>query len=379
MINVAILGSTGSIGTQTLQVLQHLPGYRIYGLSAYSDIQSLSTQIKKFQPQMVVVNDYDAAQQLRGRFNIRTAHGETGLVELASDPEVDLVVMAVVGFAALAPTLKALEAGKKVALASKEALVVGGHLLSPYRSQIMPIDSEHCAICQILEGKNPEAVDSIILTASGGPFFSQPQDLSTVTAEQALQHPTWNMGGKISIDSATLMNKGLEVIEAHWMFSLSYDQIEVVIHPQSVVHSLVRFIDGSILAQLADADMRLPIQYALTYPKLEPSLVAKLDLTSLAELTFIKYDPSRFPCLELAVKAGRAGGTMPAALNAANEVAVTSFLEGKIVFPEIAELVKAVISDHRLVFEPDLQQLIAADADARAKAYDLVMQRGRKG
>jgi len=378
MINVAILGSTGSIGTQTLEVIQNLPDYRIYGLTAFTDVETLSAQIRQHRPQVVVVNDCDAARQLRNSFDVRTACGEKGLLDLAADPNVDLVVMAVVGFAALTPTLRALQAGKKVALASKEAMVVGGHLLAPFRSQIMPIDSEHCAIWQILKGKNPADVDAVILTASGGPFLNQPDDLSTVTAEQALKHPTWKMGGKISIDSATLMNKGLEVIEAHWLFSLSYDQIEVVIHPQSVIHSLVRFVDGSIIAQLAAADMRLPIQYALTYPSIRPSLVSKLDLTDLGGLTFSKYNPKRFPCLELAVNAGRTGGTMPAALNAANEVAVASFLEGRIAFPEIAEVVKAVVSSHCTCLQPDLKQLITADAEARAAAVDVVRQLERK-
>ncbi|HKM17345.1 MAG: 1-deoxy-D-xylulose-5-phosphate reductoisomerase [Firmicutes bacterium] len=379
MINVAILGSTGSIGTQTLQVIQHLTGYRVYGLSAYRDIAGLARQIKNCQPQIVVVSDRDSARQLGNRFNIKTAHGEAGLLELAADPNVDIVVVAVVGFAALAPTLRALQAGKKVALASKEALVAGGHLLAPYRSQIMPIDSEHSALWQILDGKNSETVESAILTASGGPFLYEPKDLSRVTVEQALKHPTWQMGGKITVDSATLMNKGLEIIEAHWLFSLGYDQIDVVIHPQSIVHSMVRFVDGSVLAQMAVADMRLPIQRALTYPKIGKSLVSRLDLASLPELTFMRYNPERFPCLELAVTAGKTGGSMPAALNAANEVAVNSFLEGRVAFTDIAEIVKEVIDKHQLVLDPDLAQLAAADEHARATALSLVEQLGRKG
>lgn len=379
MINVAILGSTGSIGTQTLQVIQHLTGYRVYGLSAYRDIAGLARQIKNCQPQIVVVSDRDSARQLGNRFNIKTAHGEAGLLELAADPNVDIVVVAVVGFAALAPTLRALQAGKKVALASKEALVAGGHLLAPYRSQIMPIDSEHSALWQILDGKNSETVESAILTASGGPFLYEPKDLSRVTVEQALKHPTWQMGGKITVDSATLMNKGLEIIEAHWLFSLGYDQIDVVIHPQSIVHSMVRFVDGSVLAQMAVADMRLPIQRALTYPKIGKSLVSRLDLASLPELTFMRYNPERFPCLELAVTAGKTGGSMPAALNATNEVAVNSFLEGRVAFTDIAEIVKEVIDKHQLVLDPDLAQLAAADEHARATALSLVEQLGRKG
>lgn len=378
MTNVAILGSTGSIGNQTLQVLQHLGDYRVYGLSAYSDIENLSEQIRLYQPEVVVVNDCDASRQLRDRFGVRTACGDPGLLELAGDPNVDLVVMAVVGFAALAPTLRALETGKKVALASKEAMVVGGHLLAPYRSQIAPIDSEHCAVWQILSGRCSQEIDSVILTASGGPFLHQPEDLSTVTVDQALQHPTWKMGGKISIDSATLMNKGLEVIEAHWLFSLSYEQIEVVIHPQSVIHSLVRFVDGSVLAHMAAPDMRLPIQYALTHPGIRPSLVSKLDLTALSGLTFMKYDPLRFPCLDLALQAGKTGGTMPTALNAANEVAVASFLNGRIAFTDIAEIIQAVIRSHRVVSDPDFEQLVMADHDAREAAVQFVKLLERK-
>ena len=241
MINVAILGSTGSIGTQTLDVLKNLPGFRVYGLSAYRSIEKLSEQISEYIPQKVVVNDPEAAKQLKQKYNIETASGREGLIELASDPEVDVVVMALVGFAGLEPTIAALEAGKKVALANKETLVVGGHLVMEHRSQIIPIDSEHSAIWQIMDGKNPQDIDAVILTASGGPFLSEPEDLSQVTVDQALKHPTWNMGGKITIDSATLMNKGLEVIEAHWLFNLDYDKIEVIIHPQSIIHSMVRF------------------------------------------------------------------------------------------------------------------------------------------
>lgn len=379
MINVAILGSTGSIGTQTLDVLKNLPGFRVYGLSAYRSIEKLSEQISKYIPQKVVVNDPEAAKQLKQKYNIETASGREGLIELASDPEVDVVVMALVGFAGLEPTIAALEAGKKVALANKETLVVGGHLVMEHRSQIIPIDSEHSAIWQIMDGKNPQDIDAVILTASGGPFLSEPEDLSQVTVDQALKHPTWNMGGKITIDSATLMNKGLEVIEAHWLFNLDYDKIEVIIHPQSIIHSMVRFRDGSVLAQLGPADMRMPIQYALTYPRTVESQVSALDFSKLTALTFSDCDSQRFPCLELAYQAGRIGGTMTTVLNAANEVAVNLFLKNKICFTHIPEIVQSAMNKHSPVMQPSLAELIAVDREARAHALRISEILGRMG
>lgn len=379
MINVAILGSTGSIGTQTLEVLRNLSEYRVYGLSAHSSIDRLSEQIEEFAPQKVVIGDPAAAQQLQQHYNIEAVYGKAGLIELASDPNVDVVVIALVGFAGLEPTIAALKAGKKVALANKETLVVGGHLVMEYRSQIIPIDSEHSAVWQILDGKNSEDVEAVILTASGGPFLTEPEDLSQVTVEQALNHPTWRMGGKITIDSATLMNKGLEVIEAHWLFDLNYDQIEVVVHPQSIIHSMVRFRDGSVLAQLGPADMRLPIQYALTYPQIVESQVPKLDFTKLTALTFREYDPQRFPCLDLAYQAGKIGGTMPTVLNAANEIAVHQFLENKVRFSDIPEIVRLAMDDHQPLNNPSLETLIATDQETRAKALLISEKIGRKG
>jgi len=379
MINVAILGSTGSIGTQTLEVLRNLSEYRVYGLSAHSSIDRLSEQIEEFAPQKVVIGDPAAARQLQQHYNIEAAYGKAGLIELASDPNVDVVVIALVGFAGLEPTIAALKAGKKVALANKETLVVGGHLVMEYRSQIIPIDSEHSAVWQILDGKNSEDVEAVILTASGGPFLTEPEDLSQVTVEQALNHPTWRMGGKITIDSATLMNKGLEVIEAHWLFDLNYDQIEVVVHPQSIIHSMVRFRDGSVLAQLGPADMRLPIQYALTYPQIVESQVPKLDFTKLTALTFREYDPQRFPCLDLAYQAGKIGGTMPTVLNAANEIAVHQFLENKVRFSDIPEIVRLAMDDHQPLNNPSLETLIATDQETRAKALLISEKIGRKG
>ncbi len=371
MFNVAILGSTGSIGTQTLQVLENLPGYRVYGLSTNKNVNLLSEQIQRFCPKMVVIGDEDKADRFKNSFNVFTASGNDGLCELAADTNVDIVVNALVGFAGLRPTLAALEAGKKVALANKEVLVSAGHLVMKHRSQIIPIDSEHSAIWQILAGKRREDLASIILTASGGPFFQEPQNLQKVTVKEALQHPNWSMGGKITIDSATLMNKGLEVIEAHWLFDLKYDQIEVIIHPQSIIHSMVKFKDGSVLAHMAPADMRLPIQYALTYPDMQHDTTLPLDLLSLKPLTFAQHDPVRFPCLNLAYHAGKIGGSMPTVLNAANEVAVDLFLEEKIGFTDIPQIITSVVNKHQPINQPTLNQLFNVDEQARKTAvYD---------
>ncbi len=380
MFNVAILGSTGSIGTQTLQVLENLSEYRVYGLSTNKNVNLLSEQIQAFHPKMVVIGDEDEAARFRRESpNVLTASGNDGLCELAADANVDIIVNALVGFAGLEPTLAALEAGKKVALANKEVLVAAGHLVMKHRSQIVPIDSEHSAIWQILAGKRRDDVASIILTASGGPFHQEPGNLQEVTVEQALKHPNWSMGGKITIDSATLMNKGLEVIEAHWLFDLKYDQIEVVIHPQSIIHSMVRFKDGSVLAQMAPADMRLPIQYALTYPDMQHAVSLPLDLLSLKPLTFAQHDPLRFPCLNLAYHAGKVGGSMPTVLNAANEVAVDLFLEKKIGFTDIPKIITSVVNKHRPTKQPTLDQLFSVDNQARETAlYEASQLIGRK-
>lgn len=378
MFNVAILGSTGSIGTQTIEVLAKLSNYRIYGLSANKNMSLLRKQIQKWHPQMIVTGEKDDAEQLERMYSVCSASGEAGLCKLATDKHVDIVVIAIVGFAGLKPTLAALKAGKKVALANKEALVAGGHLVMKYSSQIIPIDSEHSAIWQILDGKNIEGVNSLILTASGGPFYHEPADLSSVSPEQALQHPNWDMGGKISIDSATLMNKGLEIIEAHWLFAMSYDQIEVIIHPQSIIHSMVRFTDGSVLAQMGITDMRLPIQYALTYPKAEKSIAGHLDLASLPNLTFMPYDSIRFPLLALAYHVGKIGGTMPTVFNAANEVAVNHFLQGRLKFTDIPRIIIEVINQHKPGYQPDLEQLEVVDNSVRIIAEEQVSRLIRK-
>ncbi len=374
MPNIAILGSTGSIGTQTLQVLNDLPDYQVFGISAHKNLGLLQEQIHKYKPNIAVINGKEDVHLLKKGVDIPIWVGEDGLCELASHPSVDVVVIALVGAAGLKPTLAALSAGKKVALANKESLVAGGHLVMKYDKQLIPIDSEHSALWQCLDGRNPDEVHSLILTASGGPFHTFAGDLSKVTVEAALKHPNWDMGGKITIDSATLMNKGLEVIEAHWLFGRDYEDIQVVIHPQSIIHSMVRFRDGSILAQMATTDMQLPIQYALTYPNMKTGSVPHLDLWNLPDLTFSKPDINRFPCLALAYKAGRVGGTLPTVMNAANEVAVAAFIQRQLGFSQIPNVIEEVMSKHKPIDNPSLSQILAYDQEARLMANDLCVR-----
>jgi len=339
---IAILGSTGSIGRQALQVIDDLgPEYRVVALTAGSNARLLGEQARRYQPEMVALSDPGAAQLLKRELGslCRVEAGPSGLLAAAAWPAADLVLNALVGFSGLEPSLAALEAGKRLALANKEALVAGGALFACrgfLRSgSIIPVDSEHSAIWQCLAGADPGEVEGILLTASGGPFLDWPEEkLASATARDALRHPNWAMGEKITIDSATLMNKGLEVIEAHWLFGLSYDRIRVLIHPQSIVHSLVEFVDGGLLAQLGVPDMRLPIQYALTYPERKGSRFPRLKLAG-RRLDFWEPDQRRFPCLALGYQAGRAGGTAAACLNAANEVAVDNFRRGVIKFNDI--------------------------------------------
>ena len=376
---IAIVGATGSIGRQAADVVRHHPeALRVVALAGGRRVEPMLAQVDD-SVQAVVMADAEAARELqealaaRGRRDVAVAAGQEALVELVTRPDVDLVVMAMVGAEALVPTLAALQAGKDVALATKEVLVAGGQLVMEAARQggarLLPVDSEHSAIFQCLQGENPRAVARLILTASGGPFRKTPLDeLRRVTPEQALRHPTWRMGAKVTIDSATLMNKGLEVIEAHWLFAVPLERIDVVVHPQSIVHSCVELVDGSILAHLGPTDMRIPIQYALLFPQRAKSPVRGLSLAEVGSLTFEAPDRSRFPALDLAYAAARAGGTMPAVLNAANEVAVDLFLQGRIGFTDIARLVGAVMEEH----EPqaaELPAILAADAWAREAAY----------
>ncbi|MDI9460220.1 1-deoxy-D-xylulose-5-phosphate reductoisomerase [Candidatus Darwinibacter acetoxidans] len=376
MPNVVILGSTGSIGTQTLDVIRTLPEFKVLGLAAGTNFRLLRQQIAEFKPQFASILSPEHASALREEFSIPVYSEEDGLEEMVTDPRCDLVVAAMVGAAGLKPTLAALQAGKRVALANKETLVAGGHLVMRYRDQLVPIDSEHSALWQLFGGRKREDIAGIVLTASGGPFYSYKGDLGEVTIDQALAHPRWNMGGKISIDSATLMNKGLEVIEAHWLFDFPYDAIDVVVHPQSIIHSLIRLQDGALLAHLGTTDMRLPIQYALTYPQVQKSPVKALDLAALDGLTFGTVDHERFPSLRLAYTAGREGGAKPIALNAANEEAVWAFLEGRIKFSQIPEVVSEVIQAFQGKSFPTLEEILAIDAEARLQAQACMGRRG---
>jgi 1-deoxy-D-xylulose-5-phosphate reductoisomerase len=384
MQRITILGATGSIGVSTLDVLaRHPERYAVYALSAHSRVEELAAQCVQFRPARAVVGTAAAAERLQALLRaagVKTEveHGEAALCAIASAPEVDSVMAAIVGAAGLAPTLAAARAGKKVLLANKEALVMSGQLFIDAAHEagavLLPIDSEHNAIFQCLPhsyGKGPagSGVAKILLTASGGPFRTRAvETLEAVTPDQACKHPTWSMGRKISVDSATMMNKGLEVIEAHWLFGAPADRIEVVIHPQSVIHSMVSYIDGSVLAQLGNPDMRTPIAHALAYPERIDSGVAQLDLTQIATLQFERPDFNRFPCLALAFDALRAGGTAPALLNAANEVAVQAFLDLKIGFRQIDRVIAHVMDVLPHGAAESIEAVMAQDGAARAAA-----------
>lgn len=367
MKRLAILGSTGSIGQQTLDVVRSFPDrFQVIGLAAGRNATLLTKQIGEFQPKRVCL------ESAKGRERLPNLKYETlSLEQLAADPEVDLVVIAISGKAGLDPTLAAIRAKKSVALATKEVLVMAGGFITAeaqrHGAQILPIDSEPSAIWQCLRGEE-KRIARLILTASGGPFRHLSQDaLSQVTPQQALEHPTWKMGPKVTIDSATMMNKGFEAIEAHWLFDVPFDDIEIVIHPQSIVHSMVEFADGSIKAQLSPPDMRLPIQYALFYPERLSSKLPRLDFSNIGSLTFEPPDMGKFPCLQLALEAGRKGGTYPAVLSAADEVAVELFLEHRIGFLDIAKLVEEALEEHQSIPNPSLEEILAADAWARER------------
>jgi len=366
---LAILGSTGSIGRQTLEVVAANPGrFSAYALAAGSDVEALRRQVEAFRPALAALGSPDI--EVRD-FPIPLLRGEEGLVALATAPEVELVVVATSGAAGLAPTLAAIRSGKEIALANKEVLVMAGEIVAAeaqaHRVTLRPVDSEHSAIWQCLLGEAPRTVERLILTASGGPFRTWPRErLARVTPEEALAHPIWKMGPKITIDSATLFNKGLEVIEAHHLFGVPYERIEVVVHPQSLIHSMVEFCDGSVKAQLGFPDMRLPIQYALGYPERLPHRYTTVKWAEAGRLDFEPVDEERFPCLRLAREAGRAGKTYPAVLAAADEVAVRLFLEGRIGFLDIPRLIAEALEAHRPAGPVDLASIRAADAWARS-------------
>lgn len=378
---VAILGSTGSIGTQTLDVIdRHSELFEVYALTAHSNIDLLVEQARIYRPEVVAIADerhYKTLREALDGLPIKVFAGADSICQIAAMSPIDTVVTAMVGYSGLLPTVRAIEAGKKIALANKETLVVAGELVTDLalrnRVDIVPIDSEHSAIFQCLVGENENSVEKLILTASGGAFRDTPKDdLRLATAADALRHPTWKMGAKITIDSATMMNKGFEVIEARWLFDIPIDKIEVIIHPQSIVHSMVQFCDGSIKAQLGQPDMRHPIQYALTFPDRLNAQVERANLADIHQLTFEKPDYEKFRNLGLAYDALRRGGNIPCILNAANEVAVDAFLKGKIGFFAMSDIIEQTISETAFISSPTLDDYIATDREARARSSEKI-------
>ncbi len=376
MKNVVLLGSTGSIGTSTVKVAEDLPDrIRLLGLAAGNNAGLLLEQTRKHRPEVISISDPAKAKELGDALGDSTTvySGAEGLLKLATLPGADIVLIAIVGTAGLQPALAAIRAGKDIAVASKEILVMAGEIVMAearkHGVRVLAVDSEHSAIFQCLDGKPANSVRKLWLTASGGPFRKLPrEEFPNITVERALKHPSWVMGRKITIDSATLFNKGLEMIEARWLFDIGMERVGVLVHPQSIVHSMVEFVDGSMLAQLSTPDMCLPIQYALTYPDRAPSGRVQTNFARLGSLTFEEPDTERFPALNLARRAGETGGTLPAVLNAANEIAVEAFVNHKINFPQIAETVQRTMDAHKVVRHPTLDQILEADAWARREA-----------
>lgn len=383
MKQIAILGSTGSIGTQALEVIAlHPDQYQVSVLAAYQNDELLESQIMKYQPTLAVLVDEKAAGRLKSRYigTTRIISGEEGLMEAAALPESDIVLTAMVGASGIKPTIAALEAGKDIALANKETLVAAGEIVTKLAAQtgsrLLPVDSEHSALFQCLQGEKSKNIAKLILTASGGPFrgFTREQ-LQHITVEQCLQHPNWSMGRKITVDSATLINKGLEVIEAKWLFDVPIDCVEVVVHPQSIVHSMIEFIDGSTMAQMGRPDMRLPIQYAFSWPERLISPAMPVDWRQVMQLDFMPPDINAFPGLRLAYEVGRVGGTLPCVFNAANEVAVGAFLDRRLPFLAIAEVVEETLARHTNTATPQLADIFAADEWSRQFAKERIHQK----
>lgn len=379
--NIAILGSTGSIGTQTLDVISEYPD-RLYPslLTANRNVDLLIEQALKFKPRRVVIAQSDCYTKLRDTLAgepIEVMCGQQAIADAAAADDVDIVVTAMVGYSGLAPTISAIKAGKTIALANKETLVVAGELITrlvkQYGSRLVPVDSEHSAIFQCLVGEDPESVDKLILTASGGPFRTRPkEELYGVTRADALNHPNWSMGAKVTIDSASMMNKGFEMIEARWLFGIPSERIEIVVHPQSIVHSMVAYSDGSVKAQLGLPDMRLPIRYALNYPERLPSACRKMSVADYANLTFEAPDREKFPLLDMAFDAIHRGGNVPCALNAANEIAVAAFLADRIGFMQMPEVVAEVVARNRFIASPTYDDYVATNAEIRKIAEELI-------
>lgn len=375
MKNIVILGSTGSIGTQTLDVVRKSKEFQVIGLTCYNNIDLIKQQIDEFNPKFVAVKDKSSAKKLKEMVDTNTVilSGDDGINEVASLSNVQTVVVAIEGIAALIPTIKAIETGHDIALANKECLVTGGHIIKKLAIEkninIFPVDSEHNAIYQCIQSGKKEFVNKLIITASGGPFRGKTlSDLKSVTVEEALNHPNWKMGKKITIDSATLMNKGFEVIEAKWLFDMPLEKIEVVVHKESIIHSMVEFIDGSIIAEMATADMRIPIQYALNFPnRVYVEGVRYLDIAKITSLSFEKPDVNTFRCLQLAYDALREGGTMTTVLNTADEVAVQLFLERAISFNDIPYIIEKYMNSHKNIINPELNDIIEVDKEIREK------------
>jgi 1-deoxy-D-xylulose-5-phosphate reductoisomerase len=382
MKKITILGSTGSIGTQTLDIVSKMKNYVcVEGLAAGSNIKLLKSQIKKFKPKAVSVNDFAEAQNLKqwcksNNIKINVSSGEEGLEKLAIMPAVNMIFVAVVGSVGLKSTIAAIKAKKDIAIANKEVLVMAGHYVMNLAAEngvsVLPVDSEHSAIFQCCNGEKKSQIKKILLTASGGPFYKYDKDFSKITIEQALDHPTWKMGRKITVDSATLMNKGLEAIEASVLFGVPIDKVEIIIHPQSIIHSMVEYLDGSVIAQLSNPDMRLPIQYALTYPDRLAFNIKPLNLIEVGKLEFYKPDFNRFPCLKFAYYSAKKGYSIPAVMNAANEIAVAAFLNKEIKFTDISKIVEKTIKAHKVSKSASLDIFFEADAWARLYAKNLI-------
>ena len=375
MRHLAILGSTGSIGTQTLEVVDNNEDMKVVSLAAGSNIDLVEQQIRKYHPEVVCIYQEDKARELARRVTDETVsvlYGMDGLIACATAASADVVVAAVVGMIGIRPVIEAIRCGKDIAFANKETLVTAGHIIMPmirkYQVLLTPVDSEHAAIFQCLNGEHHGEIAKILLTASGGPFRGRKkEELASVTVEDALRHPNWTMGRKITIDSSTMVNKGLEVMEARWLFDVDYDHIQVVIQPQSVIHSMVEFVDGAVMAQLGTPDMKLPIQYALTYPQRRNLPGERLDFSKLTDITFEKPDPDTVRGLSLAYQAGREGGSMPTVFNAANEKAVAMFLNREIGYPDIPRIIEEAMMDHRKIADPSLEEILAVEAEVYAK------------
>lgn len=382
---IVILGSTGSIGKQALKVISdNQKEFDLIGLSGWENVELLNKQILKYKPKIAVVKDEYLAKKVKNntknKFSVKIMWGIRGLIELATMEETDLLVIAITGIASLIPTYEAIKKNKNIALASKEAMVVAGEILTNeaklHNINIIPIDSEHNAIFQCIKNEKKENIEKIILTASGGSLYNLTEStLKDVTVEEALNHPNWKMGKKITIDSATLMNKGLEVIEARWFFNMPLDKIEVVIHPQSYIHSMVQFIDGTIQAQISEHDMKLPIQYAMTYPERIKNNYPVIDLIKIKQLTFKSPNYKKFPCIKLAYKAIEIGGTMPAVLNAANEIAVSAFLNKRIKIVEISNIIQTIMKNHKVKMNPVIADIFDADYWARQESLSIIMNK----